>query len=355
MKGITRNTVAILLMGLGACSQSINQSESSVNNAAVELTSRLSAQKNVATAEDIVDDRFIIVGDRSPNGIVTREETDDGPVYHFSATGEANRIEFTTCFGSEENLKGISNEEIELFKKIKSAYEFDDEGKYGETVTYEWSALFPEKMEEGKGGIFAQWHGRPDRTLVKDPEGNLMHLPKEQFVGMLDTMHFNKNIGISNKTNKPNGWWVEQSAGGPIAAFHFQSDYMYLLVRSEANRMSDPTFKVKPKPGRHLNKLVGRDGKYGTIVFEKPSSEVPVNEWIDFKVKIKYTKYSTTEDKVLESGRVQVWMNDEKVADWNGDVGKNDLHGPYFKFGIYKPREKGFKVDCRGFDQKIER
>lgn len=324
-------------------------------NKMVELTSRLSAQKDVAKVEDIVDSKFIIVGDSSPKGEVFREETSTDPIYHFSATGAANRIEFTTCFGSNENLKSVSDEEIELMKKIKSAYEFDDEGKYGETVKYEWSIRFPETMGKGKGGIFAQWHGRPDRTLVRDPRGALKHMPKEEFVLMMDTMYFEKNIGYNNQTNLPNGWLVEQSAGGPIGAFHFNEDYMYLLIRSDANRMSDPEFKVKPKPGKHLNKIIGKDGKYGTIVFEMPSSEVPINEWIDFKVKIKYSRYDPNDDKVLESGNVDVWMNGELVANWNGDVGKNDLQGPYFKFGIYKPKENGFKVDTRSFNQTIDR
>jgi hypothetical protein len=210
-------------------------------------------------------------------------------------------------------------------------------------------------MEAGKGGIFAQWHGRPDRTLLQDPKGNLKHWPKEEFAAMLDTMYFEKNIGFSNKSNQPNGWLVEQSAGGPIGAFHFREDYLYLIIRSDANRMSDHTIKTKPKPGKHLNILVGSDGKYGTIAFERSSDQIPINEWISFKVKIKYSKYDPNADKVITKGKVEVWMNDEKVTDWDGDVGKNDIHGPYFKFGIYKPGENGFKVDCREYKQTIDR
>lgn len=354
-----KNTIPFALLGLlftfFNCSSSKElESNKIANEASIEITSRLSAQKDVAKADEIIDNTFIVVGNSSPAGVVKRELIQNKPVYHFEATGKANRIEFTTCFGSEENLKNASQEEIDILKTIKSAYEYSDQGNYGETITYEWKALFPEKMEVGKGAIFAQWHGRPDRTLMKDPQGNLKHLPNDVFVSLLDSMYFEKNIGISKKTGKPNGWWVEQSAGGPIGAFHFREDYMYLMIRSEANRMSDPTFKVKPKPGQHLNKLIGRDGKFGTIVFERRSSQIPIHEWIDFKVRIKYSKYSTTEDKVLEPGSVEVWMNHEKVADWKGNIGKNDIHGPYFKFGIYKPGTKGFKVDCSDYKQSIE-
>ncbi|TKG96305.1 hypothetical protein EYV94_03345 [Puteibacter caeruleilacunae] len=355
MKYILKSlTLVAAITTMGSCSAH-DDSHAHKKEGAVEITTRLSAQQDVATADQIIDNTWIVVGNKAPDGIVTREEVDNKPIYHFQATGKANRIEFTSCFGNEKDLKGKSKEEIELLKAIKSAYEYSDQGNYGETVTYEWKALFPEKMEKGKGAIFAQWHGRPDRTLVKDPNGNMKHWDKKAFVSMLDTMYFEKNIGISKKTGKPNGWIVEQSAGGPIGAFHFREDYMYLMIRGECNRMSDPTFKVKPKPGQHLNKVIGRDGKYGTIVFERPSSEIPINEWINFKVRIKYSKYSLVEDKTLETGSVEVWMNGEKVADWKGDVGKNDKHGPYFKFGIYKPGPNGFKVDCSEYKQTIHR
>ena len=227
----------------------------------IEITSRLSAQQDIAKPHDIIDNTFIVVGARSPKGIVKRVETKKDTIYHFEATGNANRIEFTTCYGTEENLRGYSEEALNDLRVIKDIYINNDQGQYGQTITYDWYAKFPEEMTANGGGIFAQWHGRPDRTLVRTPEGELMKLEIKEFVKLLETMHFDKNIGKDNKSNKPNGWLVERSAGGPIAAFQFRPEYMYLIVRSEANRQSDPTFKVKPKPGKHLNKVIGRDGK----------------------------------------------------------------------------------------------
>lgn len=324
----------------------------------VEITSRLSAQKDVASDNQIIDDTFIVVGNRPPEGKVSRDTKNmylNEPVYHFEATGKANRIEFTTCFGAEKDLKKYSKEELHNILAIKDAYIHSDQGAYGDEITYEWNSRFLEPMTSNSGGIFAQWHGRPDRTLVKTPEGKLKKISPKEFTKLLETMYFDNNIGKNRQTKKPNGWKVDGSAGGPIAAFHFREDYMYLIVRSEANRQSDPSFKVKPKPGKHLNKTIGRDGKTGSIAFEMRSNEVPINEWIQFKAIIKYSKYSSTEDKVIESGGLQLWMNGKKVADWKGDIGKNDELGPYFKFGIYKPGKAGFKVDCNGFKQSIKK
>lgn len=318
-----------------------------------EFTARASAQKDLGTAENTVDGEWMIVGTNAPKTKFTREANSGGPIYHFEANGDANRIELTECYGDENNLEGVSQEERDKLALIKSMYEYDNEGDYGDTVTYEWSARFPEEITEEKGSIFAQWHGRPDRTLVKSPEGNMEYLSIDDFASMLDTMYFDNHTGYSKLTNEQNGWLVDGSAGGPIAAFHLKEDYMYLIARSDANRMSNNTFKTKPKPGEHLNVVIGEDGKYGTIVFEKPTSEVPINEWINFKVQIKYCKYSQEADEVLEPGYVMVWMNGELVGYHQGLVGKNDIHGPYFKFGIYKPQPNGFKVDCKDYKQTI--
>jgi heparin lyase len=348
-----------IIITLGtACKQAQNKVKTETtkkpfNNNIKELTFRSTAQTDLGTPENTVDGKWMIVGNRNPKGKVYREDTNEGPVYYFEATGDANRIEFTPKFGNEENLKGVSEEKRNMLKQVKNLYNYDYEGENGETVTYEWSARFPEKMEKDKGGIFAQWHGSPDRTLVKSPNGKYHYLAVEKFVAMLDTMYFNKHTGISKVTGKPNGWLVDNSAGGPVGSFQFRDDYMFLIIRSDANRISNNIEKVRPKPGKHLNRIIGKNGKYGTIVFEKLASEVPINQWIDFKVQIKYTKYSTEADEVLESGFVKVWMNGEQVADYKGDVGKNDLHGTYFKFGIYKPSPNGFKVDCKNYKQTI--
>ncbi|HQL75617.1 MAG TPA: heparin lyase I family protein [Phycisphaerae bacterium] len=50
-----------------------------------------------------------------------------------------------------------------------------------------------------------------------------------------------------------------------------------------------------------------------------------------------------------------IWMNGKHVADWRGNIGKNDSPGPYFKFGIYKPGPGGFQVDHAACRRTIQR
>jgi hypothetical protein len=48
-----------------------------------------------------------------------------------------------------------------------------------------------------------------------------------------------------------------------------------------------------------------------------------------------------------------VWIDEQSVTDWNGQIGKNDIHGPYFKFGIYKPGPDGFRVDQSAYQFRV--
>ncbi|QZT37473.1 polysaccharide lyase [Halosquirtibacter xylanolyticus] len=338
--------IAILFTTTGALSQEKQNTK--------QLLSRLSAQKDIAKRNEIIDNKFIIIGNKPPHGIVSREVTTTDTIYHFQADNKANRIEFTTCFASEINLKGVTSKKRETLSKIKKLYKYSHQGNYGDLVTYEWSVRFPEKLTKQHGGIFAQWHGRPDRSLLKNPRGELKYWNENTFASMLDTMYFKKNIGYSYKTKRKNGWQVEQSAGGPIGAFIIKEGDIYLIMRSDANRMSDPSFKVRPKPFNDKYKDVGKDGKFGSVVYENKISSIAFNQWIKMKVEIKYSTYSKTEDLSTSKGRVKVWINNKMVADWKGYVGKNDIQGPYFKFGIYKPKELGLKVDCKNLNINIE-
>ncbi|QZT37611.1 polysaccharide lyase [Halosquirtibacter xylanolyticus] len=353
--------MAIASIVIAGCSKNNDEGTMSISpkkpiladTAPVFIDTRQTSQTDIALKTDVIDNMFMVIGSGPSKATVSREVMKGTPIYHFNATGAANRIEFTTCYGTPENLKGISTKEIENLKKIKDLYRYSELGDFGQTISYRWSAKFPENMGPDKGGIFAQWHGRPDRCLFKDPKGNLHRYSIDKAASIVDTVDFVKNIGYSKKTGKPNGWGIEQSAGGPIGAFHFREDYMYLIIRTDANRMSNPQFKIKPRPGTNYSDVLGRDGKFATIVYQKEASKVPINKWIDFRVDISYSKYDPISDNVIKSGGVKVWIDGKLESDWKGDVGKNDKFGPFFKFGIYKPKPKGFKVDCKSYEQII--
>ena len=52
-------------------------------------------------------------------------------------------------------------------------------------------------------------------------------------------------------------------------------------------------------------------------------------------MKVKWATYSQTEDKVTSFGFVEFSFDDEEPVRWDGAIGKNDIYGPYFQFGVY--------------------
>lgn len=336
-------SLVILSLAVTACAQTGER-----------ITSRISAQRDIPKPEEIFEDKFIVVGTREPRTTLFKDTVNTYKghnVYHFWAQEDANRVELTTCYGS--NLEGLSEQELAELSGIANIYFRNDQGQYGDTITYDWYARFPGPLKEDTSGIFAQWHGRPDRTMVITPEGELKYLPAAEYIALRESMIVtDQHIGLDPITKKPNGWKFEGSAGGPIAAFKFQDGHMCLLVRNDPNPRSDNTVRTKPKPVVRRVHNIGN--KTSACVFEMPISKVPENQWIHFRVQIKYSRYSLQSDQPLESGFVKVWMDGDQVADWEGDIGKNDKKGPYFKYGIYKPGPGGFRVDCAGFTQTIQ-
>jgi heparin lyase len=359
---------SMLCITAGYCQndKSSDQKQEGIRN----ITWRLSEQKSIPTANQILDNQFIPIGDKEPKASIIEDRTNKykgNVVYKFTCTGEANRIELSSTYGTKENLKGYSEEEIKTLSDIGEGYINSFHGNYGDIVTYDWYTRFPEAEAKDKGGIIAQIHGRPDRTLLVNPKGEIVKVTIDQMKTVLDTMYFDLHIGKNKKTKMPNGWRVDAAAGGPIAEMSYRPPYLYLMARNSPERVSDSETRTRPYPGKaEVGKEINvkgkeitsqdYDGKTGILAFSEPTSSVPTNKWIHFKMEIKYSKYSKDADKVLEKGYIKVWMDDKVLCDIkNINIGKNDELGPYFKYGIYKPYKAGFTVEHCGFTETIKK
>ena len=346
-----RSVVWLAVLGL-ACSGGRAEVKS--------LPFRTSAQRDVAPPQEIVDGRWIVIGNGEKAGGRVLRDTDhlhkDRPVYRFHAADDTvNRIEFSEVYGSRENLKGLAEKDLADLLAIKDAYARAEVGRYGDTVTYEWSTRFPQRMDANSRAIFAQWHGRPDRTLVHDGK-TLRHWTVAEFLQLIETVEFRDDgWGYDRATEKRSSFRVDSAAGGPIGAFKIGQGHLYLLARSDASRRSSNEVKLKPKPTHEIGNRLRKGAKEASLVWKLPLSDVPVNEWIEFKVRIRYSEYAPNADEALSPGAVTVWMDGKQVAAWKGNVGKNDILGPYFKWGIYKPGPAGFRVDHAAYRRTIQR
>jgi heparin lyase len=324
------------------------------------LAFRGSERREVTPDNEIVDGRWIVIGNREASGGRVVRDADQSykgsPVYRFMAADDSvNRIEFSELFGSADRLKGIPKEQVKRLAAIMAVDIGVDLGRYGDTVTYEWSTRFPARMGPETLGIFAQWHGRPDRTLVEDDKSVRM-LTLAEFEELKKSVEFKEDgWGYDRKTGRRTACRVDAAAGGPIGEFRVGFNHLYLMVRSDASRRSSPDVKLKTRPTQEVGYRAQDGAKEASLVWKIPLSDVPVNEWLDFKVRIHFSEYDPEADRVLAPGSVSLWVNGKQVADWQGNIGQNDSLGPYFKFGIYKPGPGGFKVDHAAYRSTIER
>ncbi len=320
-----------------------------------------SPQTEILSDENLIDGKWGLIGSSKKHNsfyIDTQNKYKGNNVFKFWASSKANRIELTECFALKKDLASCSQKEIENLQIIKDVYGAVSCGDYGDTIEYSWYTRFPEPLNRQSRGIFAQWHGRPDRTTIKTPRDEIKKLSVAEFIELSKNMEWKQFQddrggvrGIDKKSNKENNYVVDGAAGGPIGAFIIREGYMILIFRNNPQLLSTSS---RPKLKPSIKKPVVKIGiRTGALIFHRPMQDVPIDEWIHFKVMIKYSDYSDTEDKVLSRGFVKLWINGKLEADWKGNVGKNDYLGPYFKFGIYKPGENGFNVQHCGYDKKI--
>ena len=323
-----------------------------------------SPQREVLAEERIIDGQFGLVGSSDKatenRSFHLAKDEDGSNILKFKFTGTGNRIEVTENYATQQLVDqlGVGAEELADLATITDVYGLQSVGDYGDTISYSWKTLFPEEMNENHRGIIAQWHGRPDRTMVRSPEGEITVLSLDAFKALSKKAQwksFKDNEGgirgLDPETGEDTGWRVEGSAGGPIGTISVADGHLCATFKNDSGALStNKRPKMKASVARPKNSDALRSIE---MVHKRPLSEVPLNQWIDFKVVIQYTQYNWPEDGVKVPGAVKYYINGELVADWKGNIGKNDYLGPYFKMGIYKPGDDGLEVWHKNYKREI--
>lgn len=111
----------------------------------------------------------------------------------------------------------------------------------------------------------------------------------------------------------------EGNRAPPLRLLEFQDETLFIINWDSAPR----TFKRFD--------LFGEKG--GEILWQAPTAK---GEWQDWVFRVEWGRGTP--------GRVTAWKNGERLADYRGRTGYNDMLAPYLKAGIYVPRWKGKDV-----------
>ncbi len=262
------------------------------------------------------------------------------------------RAELCYCYATHDDFGGDAAA-YERAVKMLSVYHH---GKgiipQGATSHHSFSLRIPREMSPEVHTIFAQIHGMPDRTLVRNPQGEIFKMTEEEFLDLLTRMYFKSGVGYDIASKHKNGWKVE-SGGYPPLSFgiskskHGDTSYVHLVCNSDRKIMSDLDDRTLANPDMENMESVTTPGtgfKTSTMVWKMPFADFPRDCWVRFDMTIHWSRY--TDELTPESdGMIDLWMSYESagrevrahmVKNEKVKIGRNDDQGYYFKFGIYR-------------------
>ena len=351
------------------------------NKTLIPITTRVDIQGSVAPQTSVIDGEWVAVGSKKEHAIqYDYTRTFNGkPSYRFELKQNDNtlsgynvgetkgRAELSYCYATKEHIKNLSAEQLEYAIRAKKVYHYGKgECPQGSTKHYQFSIYVPSELDASVNTIFAQWHGMPDRTLLKTPEGVIKQVSDKEFSQIWEKVIFKKDTGydkiaVTNANGspkldkngnpvykagkKPNGWIVEQG-GYPPLAFGFNKGFFYIKANSDRKWLTDKSDRcnIDPEKGEVMKPLTSKY-KASTLAFKEPFSDFPKNTWVTFNITINWTIDVAKNENILKPGALDVIMSYDK----NGEkidrhivnneqilIGRNDENGYYFKFGIYR-------------------
>lgn len=338
----------------------------------IPLCRRVNIQTDTAQIKDIIDGRWAGTGSSKPYAIqkdFTRRYKGQ-PSYRFELKSEDNtlkgyadgetkgRAELSYCYATTDDFKKYQPGYYTKAQSTKTVY-FEGKGhcRQGANMHYRFAIFVPKELDRNVHAIFAQWHGMPDRTLVRTSDGEIRKLTPEEFMELERHMLFKKDKGMEKrmhikaggdtvyKAGKPNGWMIEQG-GYPPLAFGFASGYFYIKGNSDRKWMSDKSDRCSANPVRDTV-MVPVKSKYkeSVLLYKERIELFPKEQWVTFDITVKWTGYSGEKETITSSGRADITMQYTRghdtvckhiVDNRKVQIGRNDEKGYYFKFGIYR-------------------
>lgn len=361
------------------------------------ITARVGIQSEIAKKEQIIDGEWVPIG---PDGECSIQKDysiffNDTPSYRFEVKpgdntipgyggGTKSRAELSYCYATADDFKDLPFETLENASKILNVYHYG-KGILPQRCISEhvFSVYFPDNIDEN-AGIFAQIHNMPDRTLTKNPDGEEQMMTEAEFLKLLETTIFRENTGyekimetnpdgspmydekgnIVYKRGEPNGWLIDAGCFPPLA-FTISNGYVYIECNSCRSRLTDISDRTKANVKYHeVMQPVKSEYKTSIIAYKTPLSKFPKEQWVTFKVKIKWGEFGGVSE-TEKPGMIDAYMfydeNGEQkqehiVDNATVNIGYNDEYGYYFKFGIYRGGEIETPItyNLAGYSQEIK-
>lgn len=192
--------------------------------------------------------------------------------------------------------------------------------------------------------VIVQWHGRPRRTVYKDVTGTIRSLP-DYLPTIIDDKTLDAALNAYNNVKANGGRF---SAGGyPPVAVKINRKFLWVQARYDPRNYTEQM----PRCGGVERIPTGGTKKCGPLQLSVVHRE-PVGPWLDNWRKL---RLKITWNKIGEDSKIEVYVDDVKVASWTGLLGRNDALGSYMKYGIYAPANThNFSLEVKGAYSNVD-
>lgn len=361
------------------------------------IITRVNIQTELATADKIVGGEWVAIGSKKEHALQYDPAVlyNGHPSYRFELKGpedntiggyqdaEKGRTELSYCYATPHDFADKTKETLNIAQKLKYVYHF---GKgiipQGATSKHVFSFYMPEDIDSETKCIFAQIHGMPDRTLVKDPSGRTYKMSEDEYLDLIERSIFEDNIGYekvfvrNDKNGKPvyekgqkNGYLID-GGGFPPLSCGVHGGWVYIKCMSDRKWITDLTerdHQINPVKNEIMQEQTSDKGyKKHLLAWKTPLKDFPKGRWVTFDFKIKWSKFSG-ETEIEEPGSLNVVMSytddagqmvTKQIVEPTRPVhiGHNNEEGHYFKFGIYRPdSEIPVHWNLAGYSQTVSK
>lgn len=333
------------------------------------IVSRVNIQSEYAPDSAVIDNQCVAVGIPRPYAIQKdysllyqgrpsfrfELRKDDNTLKDYRQGMTKGRAELSYSYATKADFQDKPSSFYAACQAVKNVY-FYGRGicPQGASMSYRFAVYIPSTLSKDASVIFAQWHGAPDRRLVRDPQGQVRMLSTEEFLHLDSATLFQREVGYHKvpsrrgfKRGEPNGWTVE-TGGYPPLAFGFSQGWFYIKANSDRQWMTDLTDRCNANPTkRGIMQAVTSTYKSSVIAYKQTFDSFPKDCWVTFQVTVTWSLYGKEKETIVRPGMLDVKMeykrkNDGKTVEAHLVnhrtllIGRNDDMGYYFKYGIYR-------------------
>ena len=265
-------------------------------------------------------------------------------------TSGNGRAEMNFCFTkpTTASYNALNDHQKQYLAHTKQVYQYCDNAVHDTSVATEGTYTMDINIPTDTGtatakSVIAQWHGRPRRLVYKPKKGAVQEL-SDPLSSITDTASLNTAKTAYNAIINAKGKFNQ--GGYPPLTVKIASNKLAIVARYDNRRYNDKssrcnlneaTFKVD-KLKRCLDTTTEK--MYVTIIYRDD-----LTNWID---QWKTLKLIVNWKPLGQNSRIKVYVGGTLVKNWSGLLGRNDVYGPYMKYGIYAPgRFTNFQVKVR--------